>query len=183
MQTHLPARVGHLNPAWNEDSSPATVNERFSRAVALVGQEFVACVAHLATAWWPARQLVAAAFAGRAGLHASGEVLYLKEYCPWADHLFQLEEEAGVAGLVKYVLYDDAKGSMVRIHAVPAKPGSFELRLGLPEKWRGVRDDQLSGVAGISGCTFVHANGFIGGNRTMEGALKMVEKALMPQHD
>ncbi len=121
---------------------------------------------------------MASAFAGRGGLHASGQVFYLEEYCPWADHLFQLEEEAGVPGLVKYVLYDDAKGSMVRIHAVPAKLGSFELRLPLPEKWRGLRDDQLSDVAGIAGCAFVHATGFIGGNKTMEGALKMVEVAL-----
>lgn len=169
--------MAHLNPAWNEDSAPATVNERFGRAMALTGQEFCACVEHLLTSWWPARQLVAAAFAGRAALHASGEVMFLKEYCPWQDHLFQLEAEAGVSGLVKYVLYHDSAGA-VRIHAVPAKLGSFELRLALPERWRGVRDDQLSGVAGIEGCTFVHANGFIGGNKTMDGALKMVEVAL-----
>lgn len=170
--------MAHLNPAWNEDSSPATVNERFGRAMALVRQEFVACVAHLVAAWWPARQLVAAAFAERANLHPSGQVLFLKQYCPWADHLFQLEEEAGVPGLTKYVLYDDAKGTMVRIHAVPAALGSFELRLALPEKWRGVRDEQLAAVAGIPGCTFVHANGFIGGNKTMAGALQMVEASL-----
>lgn len=170
--------MAHLNPAWNEDASPDTVNERFGRAVVLVGREFVDFVRHLVTAWWPARQLVAAAFAERAALHPSGQILFLKTYCPWADHLFQLEEEAGVVGLTKFVLYDDAKGSMVRVHAVPSTPGSFHLRLALPEKWRGVRDDQLSEVAGVPGCTFVHASGFIGGNRTMDGALKMAELAL-----
>lgn len=169
--------MGHLNPSWNEDSSPATVNERFGRAVALTGSEFAACVTHLLSSWWPARQQVVTAFADRAAQHASGQVMFLKEYCPWQDHLFQLEEEAGVAGLVKYVLYFDSAGT-VRIHAVPAKLGSFELRLALPEQWRGVRDDKLSEVAGIEGCTFVHANGFIGGNKTMEGALKMVEVTL-----
>lgn len=169
--------MGHLNPAWNEDNSPVTVNERFGRAMALTGQEFCACVEHLLSSWWPARQLVAEAFVTRADLHASGQVMFMKEYCPWQDHLFQLEEESGVAGQVKYVLYHDSTG-FVRIHAVPAKLGSFELRLALPEKWRGVRDELLSGVAGIEGCTFVHANGFIGCNKTREGALKMVEVAL-----
>ena len=169
--------MGHLNPAWNEDSSPATVNERFGRAMALTGQEFRAFLEHLLASWWPARQLVAMAFATRTDLHASGQVIFLKEYCPWQDHLFQLEEESGVAGLVKYVLYHDSAG-YVRVHAVPSKLGNFELRLALPEKWRGVRGDLLSSVAGIEGCTFVHANGFIGGNKTMDGALKMVEVAL-----
>ena len=113
-QTHLPARVAHCNPSWNEDSSSASTNERFGRAMSLVLAEFTSYLTRLVQSWWPARQLVAAAFAERTQLHPSGQVLYLKTYCPWTDHLFQLEEEEDVPGLVKYVLYDDAKGSMVR---------------------------------------------------------------------
>jgi uncharacterized UPF0160 family protein len=30
----------------------------------------------------------------------------------------------------------------------------------------------------VSGCIFVHASGFIGGNKTYEGALAMASKAL-----
>lgn len=51
-------------------------------------------------------------------------------------------------------------------------------RLPLPEPWRGVRGDQLSELTGIPGCVFVHASGFIGGNKTYEGALKMALDAL-----
>ena len=46
-------------------------------------------------------------------------------------------------------------------------------RLSLLEQWRGVRDEDLAKVSGIPGCIFVHASGFIGGNKTYEGALKM----------
>lgn len=64
------------------------------------------------------------------------------------------------------------------MQGVPQYPGSFECRLFLPEPWRGVRDDALSDLTGISGGIFVHANGFIGGNKTKEGALAMASMAL-----
>ena len=52
------------------------------------------------------------------------------------------------------------------------------LRLSLPSDWCGLRDDKLSEVSGIPGCVFVHANGFIGGNHTYQGALTMARKTL-----
>lgn len=45
-------------------------------------------------------------------------------------------------------------------------------------EWCGVRDDELSKLSGIDGCIFVHASGFIGGNKTREGALTMARRAL-----
>ena len=54
----------------------------------------------------------------------------------------------------------------------------FLFRLSLLEEWRGVRDAKLTELSGISGCIFVHANGFIGGNETREGALEMARKTL-----
>jgi uncharacterized UPF0160 family protein len=177
IETHLPARVGRLNPSWNEDDSPEALNARFSRALELVSTEFVDFVMPLAESWWPARQLVETAFGQREGTHSSGQVMVLTQYCPWIAHLFDIEEEEGVLGMVKYVLYQDQKGQW-RIHAVPEKVGSFASRLGLPERWRGLRDAALCDVSGIPGCTFVHANGFIGGNVTLEGAIHMADCSL-----
>lgn len=50
--------------------------------------------------------------------------------------------------------------------------------LPLPEPWRGLRDEALSRLSGIPGCVFVHATGFIGGNRTRDGALEMARRTL-----
>ena len=44
--------------------------------------------------------------------------------------------------------------------------------------WRGLKGAELGEVAGIPGCVFVHINGFIGGNETFEGALKMAATSL-----
>ena len=51
-------------------------------------------------------------------------------------------------------------------------------RLNLQQEWCGLRDKELSQQSGISGCVFVHANGFIGGNQTYEGALEMAVRTL-----
>ena len=61
---------------------------------------------------------------------------------------------------------------------MPVSSDSFENRKALPAEWRGLRDDELSKVSGIDGCVFVHASGFIGGNKSYEGALQMAQKAL-----
>ena len=98
----------------------------------------------------------------------------------WKSHLYQLEAEGkdGLAvGQVKYVLYEDSGGSW-RVQCVPVDEASFQSRHPLPEKFRGVRDDALSALWGIPGCIFVHASGFIGGNKTYEGALEMARRSL-----
>jgi uncharacterized UPF0160 family protein len=64
------------------------------------------------------------------------------------------------------------------VQAVSVGPGSFESRLPLPAVWRGLRDEELSKECGIDGGVFVHMSGFIGGNKTYEGALAMAKKAL-----
>jgi uncharacterized UPF0160 family protein len=64
------------------------------------------------------------------------------------------------------------------LQAVNVSPVSFESRKPLPEAWRGLRDEKLSEMTGIADCVFVHASGFIGGNKTEEGVMKMALAAL-----
>ena len=54
----------------------------------------------------------------------------------------------------------------------------FTSRKALPSPWRGVRDADLAAVSGIDGCVFCHSAGFIGGNKTRQGALAMAKAAL-----
>lgn len=56
--THLSARVGGLNPAWNQDQSDAARLEGFSKAMEMTGREFVQCVEFYTNCWLPARQYV-----------------------------------------------------------------------------------------------------------------------------
>ena len=175
VSTNLSARVGHLNPAWNEDGGKERRNALFREAMELTGGEFRAALARLTSSWWPARAIVEAAMDARAAVDASGQILLLEQYAPWQGHLGDLEAERGLEGHVLYTLFPDSGGSW-RVQAV-AKEG-FTSRKALPSTWRGVRDADLSAVAGIDGCVFCHNAGFIGGNATREGALKMAKAAL-----
>ena len=134
-----------------------------------------------ATHWLPARSLVDQALRARHSVHASGEIMRLEHFCPWQEHLFDLEEEAECSldgqQLVKYVIFQDSRQGW-RLQAAPKQRGSFELRRRLPSAWCGLRDEELSRVTGIENCVFVHANGFIGGHRSLEGAMAMARRAL-----
>ena len=83
------------------------------------------------------------------------------------EHLFELETDLSIAASEQpiYVIYADETGGQWRVQAVPIAPDSFANRKGLPEAWRGLRDDILSQTSGVEGCVFVHASGFIGGER------------------
>ncbi|CEL62375.1 UPF0160 protein [Rhizoctonia solani AG-1 IB] len=179
-RTDLSSRVGRLNPRWNEVVDSDGVDALFRKASELTGTEFLGRLDYLANAWWPARDLVSNALGARTQVDPSGHIILFEQFAPWKEHLFELESSLKVSDEQKpiYVLYPDETGGNWRIQAVPVSPDSFESRKALPEAWRGVRDSQLDDVTGIPGGIFVHASGFIGGNKTKEGALAMAQKAL-----
>ncbi|XP_068777235.1 MYG1 exonuclease isoform X2 [Struthio camelus] len=176
LTTNLSARVGHLNPRWNDPDQDTEAG--FKRAMELVGGEFMERLDYYHRAWLPARALVEEAIQRRFEVDTSGEVLEFPQGgCPWKEHIFSLEKELALPKTLQLVLYPDRSGQW-RVQSVPVEPHAFESRLPLPEPWRGIRDEALSQLTGIPGCVFVHASGFIGGNRTREGALEMARRTL-----
>ena len=175
--THLSARIGNLNPAWNEEPTAAYSDAQFVKAQALAGAEFLEAVHYYGKTWLPGRTPVAAALAARHAVHESGLILKLPTYCPWKQHLYELEAEQAISPLPLFVLYADEKANW-RIQAVSVSPSSFDNRRSLPAAWRGLRDEALSAACGIPGGIFVHVGGFIGGNATEAGATAMAIAAL-----
>uniref|UniRef100_A0A023GN45 Putative secreted protein n=1 Tax=Amblyomma triste TaxID=251400 RepID=A0A023GN45_AMBTT len=176
INTNLSSRVAHLNPPWNEPNPKP--DEQFQKAMKLTGEEFLDRVHYYATSWIPARELVLSALQQRQKVGEAGSVVILERGgCPWKDHLLALEEELSMPGEVKFVLYQDQNGSW-RVQGVPVTLGSFECRIHLPEKWRGLRDEELSKATGIDGCIFIHSSGFIGGHKTKEGVVEIAMRTI-----
>lgn len=180
----LGAIVGRLNPNWNDpvpsdpEEAQAAEDKRFLAASSRIGEEFERDLDYYASAWLPARTIVQRAFDRRTEFDPQGRILVFDgQSVPWKDHLFSLEDGNPT---VLYVLYPEKAdpGSKWRIQCVPESKDSFVSRKPLPEAWRGFRDEQLDEISSIPGCVFVHAAGFIGGNKTFEGAKAMAEKAL-----
>ncbi|KAF4508251.1 hypothetical protein G6O67_004657 [Ophiocordyceps sinensis] len=180
----LGALVGRLNLNWN-DPAPADPqdaqrreDDRFLAASRRIGDEFERELDYCVAVWLPARTVVQRAFDARAAHDAQGRLLVFDgQSAPWKDHLFTLEDGRPQ---VLYVMYPETPepGAKWRIQCVPESKDSFVSRKPLPEAWRGFRDDELDGIAGVPGCVFVHAAGFIGGNKTWEGVKEMAAKAV-----
>ncbi|KAF5390255.1 hypothetical protein D9757_002911 [Collybiopsis confluens] len=180
VRTDLSARVAHLNPPWNKSLAAQDMDAQFEKASTLTGSEFLARLDYYSNAWLPARELLVAAIQrSKNEIDSSGRIILLESFLPWKEHLFDLESETTTMNsAATYVIYPDDNSGDWRVQAVSVEPESFESRKALPEKWRGLRDDVLSERTGIAGGVFVHASGFIGGNRTKDGALQMAKIAL-----
>jgi len=97
-----------LNPDWNDENSD--YQSLFEKAVSLTGSEFSDCVNYIWRSWLPARDLVEKAFDQRFEVDPSGLIILLEKFCPWREHLFQIEEEKGLAPEKKplYTLFPDS---------------------------------------------------------------------------
>ncbi|KAJ7038169.1 metal-dependent protein hydrolase [Mycena alexandri] len=175
----LGSRVASLNPAWNQPTGPEVLDAQFAKASQLTGEEFVGKLNYYANSWLPARDLLIQAINSSKQIDPTGKIIVFEQFLPWKEHLFDFEAESATAEEDKaiYVVYPDDGGSW-RVQAVPVSSDSFDSRKALPEAWRGLRDDTLSAASGIEGCVFIHASGFIGGNKTKEGAMKLATAAL-----
>ena len=52
----------------------------------------------------------------------------------------EIEEEEKCVGEILYIVYPEKSGLKWRIQAVPMKERSFELRRGLKQEWRGIKN-------------------------------------------
>ena len=87
LNSDLKSRVQRLAPSWTEADSDSLLMAQFEKAVALTCTEFDEQLDNIVRDWLPAREIVAAAFASRFDVHASGTIIVLPRYCPYSDHL------------------------------------------------------------------------------------------------
>ena len=179
-----PHKNGNPQEGVKADAASAQQAEedaRFLKASELMGRVFLRKLKGSFRSWLPAREIVKEAYLTRKSHHPSGRIMVFdKGGCPWKDHLYTFESENPSEEPVIYVLYPESpnEGSKWRVQAVAVSKDSFESRKALPAEWRGVRDEELDKVSGIEGCVFVHAAGFIGGNKTKIGAMEMAKRGL-----
>ena len=179
--------VNLMNPSWNETITPESSNASFMKAVGVVSEAFNLYLDNCLNSWLPARDIVVSALeshslslASSSDASVDSKILLLPTSCPWKDHLFRT---SGTEEIL-YLIYPEGANDSWRIQACPESSDSFISRLPLPEVWRGLRDAELdaalvtAGSAIQSGAVFVHRSGFIGGHKTLEGALSMARIAV-----
>ena len=100
-RTDLSARVGWLNPAWNEPTDSQTVDVRpascllgfcliiptfqakFEKASTLTGEEFLGRLLYYGKAWLPARDIVVQGLQTRSSVDPSSRIVLFEHFAPW----------------------------------------------------------------------------------------------------
>jgi uncharacterized UPF0160 family protein len=169
----LSSQLALLNTTWLEEKSldadavEKLQLERFREAMALVDRSLRRFVLR------SIGQVLAADTVRHSERLLDGRVLLLAEGgMPWTRVVVDEMPD------VLLVIYPETGRPQYQIRTVPATHGSFDSRMDLPREWAGLRDQELAKVTGVADAVFCHLNLFIGGAKTLEGALKMAELAL-----
>jgi len=93
---------------------------------------------------------------------------------PWLENFFELGGEAHPALFVIM-----PSGNHWKLRAIPPSMSDrMRVRKPLPERWAGLRDEELRKASGISGAIFCHKGRFISIWETKPDALKALQLAL-----
>lgn len=64
-----------------------------------------------------------------------------------------------------------------RVYTITVDGMSFDARVSFPASWRGLRDEELESVSGITGAKFCHRSGFLFVCDSKEGAIDAAQRA------
>lgn len=157
--------VSSFNPTWD---SKEDENEAFEKAVA-----FATTVLENAIRSEASRQAAKSVVKEALENRTQKEVIVLGQFCPWTEHLLNLDTEE-----VQFVVFPDVRSGEHRIQVVPQEIGSFAARKSLPESWGGKRGEELGEEIGISDAVFCHPGRFIAGAVSFDSISKMAQIAL-----
>ncbi|KAJ5077913.1 metal dependent hydrolase - related [Anaeramoeba ignava] len=105
--------------------------------------------------------------------------LLIDENIDFHEHVIDLESEKGISNQIKFVVFQEKQGRKYWwITSVQLKKSSFELRKPFPKNWRGLFNEELEKITGIEGSVYCHLTGYKAGNKTYEGAKRMIKIAL-----
>ncbi len=157
--------IGAMNPAWDEELSPAEQDVRFADAVTRaegVIERAISTAAARARAHELVRQAMERADDPR--------LIELDRKMPWHEPVVKGAPEA------LYVIYPKSDGW--GLQAVPVELGAFGNRRDLPEAWAGLNGADLAAVTGVADAIFCHGKRFMAAAESREGVLELARLAL-----
>ncbi|ESU38612.1 Hypothetical protein DHA2_10858 [Giardia duodenalis] len=157
-------------------------DEGFGTAYKMAGQDFMEWIQTVVITYLPARRELVRAIEQAHKLHPSGRIIELSSPGPYQQFIHSVEHDLSLCkdgpdgDTILFLIHPDDYQAGYRIRTVSTQKGSFAFRLGLPEAWRGLRDEVLQNVSGYQGMSFVHKSGFLGGAKDRDTALAVVAR-------
>ncbi len=162
----LEYRVRKWKPTWQKQASAEEESSGFKYAMSMSAVEFYEQAKYFLHEQYPARKIVDQA-------QIEGRVMVLSANCPYADHLFAIEEEKKTPENEKVLYVVVGSGNKWKVEARPFKLGSYRLKARVPEK------EALEQKVGEGIVMFVHPAGFTSQSLTgKEGAMAMAKAAV-----
>ncbi|KAG5859267.1 UPF0160-like protein [Encephalitozoon hellem] len=163
----VPRSLSHIVESFNalsfSSSEDDEQNRRFLEAVRFVSKDLDNFMHTIVNGWIPNYKYLDKLIAD-----SDGDILCVDKYC-FIDVIPEIEKKYKKD--IRFVL--NKRESSVTILAVPRERKHFRSKVPLKKEWRGLAGSKLEAISGIEGCNFVHASGFVGSNRTVEGAMEM----------
>ncbi|AFN83422.1 hypothetical protein EROM_071710 [Encephalitozoon romaleae SJ-2008] len=163
----VPRSLSHIVESFNILSFSGNENDeqnrRFLEAVRIVSRDLDNFMHTMIGSWIPNYKYLDKLISG-----VVGDILCVDRYC-FIDVVPEIEKKYKKD--IKFVLNE--RENSVTILAVPKERKHFKSKIPLKKEWRGLTGSKLETISGIEGCNFVHASGFVGSNKTIEGALEM----------
>lgn len=158
--------ISGFNPCWDSAESS---DEAFVHAV-LFAETIFDNVLKNALSRAKARAIVEEAIN-----KTEGHILVLDQYVTWKEAIYSPWCEK--AKNIWFVVFPSNRCGY-NWHGVSKEFSNFELRVPVPDKWKGLCDEELQEVSGVKTAVFCHKDGFVGGAKKLEDAIKMVNIAI-----
>lgn len=152
----------------SDDSTPEIEMERFMKALNFVSEDLKNYLNYIFTDY-----VVSYEDMYERVQKCEGDILYVEKSVS-SSLIYDIEEDLKKG--LKFVIVKTDRD--YRIITFPKVRGKFEIKYPLKEEWRGLSGAELDQKSGMEGCVFVHASGFTGGHKTLEGAFEMCRRSL-----
>lgn len=163
---HLSKLISDFNVKWNEDIDN---DINFIKAVNFADIIFENKLKSI-TSKLNARQVIEDAIED-----SKDNIMFLDKFAPWQEFLLSSKSEK--AREILFVIFPSNRDGYT-IRCVPKDLNTFENRKDFPEKWGGLKDEELSRISGVKGAIFCHNNRFIAGAKTKEDAYSLAILAI-----
>ncbi|KAK6090972.1 hypothetical protein P3W45_000217 [Vairimorpha bombi] len=140
-------------------------NENFRKALTIVSKDLDLYINHVITSWYNKYKELEIL------INQTDDYILVSDVYYSYDLILEIEKENNKNILFLVYPSDD----LYKIRAINTDTTNFSLKCPLKKEWRGRRGDELNSM--IKGAGFVHSSGFIGTNKTKEGAIKMCRES------
>lgn len=173
IDTGISSRVARLVP---KNSTMEKMDEKFSDAVKLVGDDFEFMLLYCYDREVPGIEVTQKAYDSRFDVDPSGRIIVLEEDVRAKNHLKILEQGKEE---VFFIVYPRPDNWAVKV----VETTGFHQRCPLPKNCAGLRDEELTQACGIPGGVFCHKSCFLGVFHTKEACIKFALMGIAMQEE